>query len=206
MKTPQILYEDNHLIAVCKPPGMPSQQDVSEDFSLVQWVEDYLRTNYQKPGNVYVALLHRIDRPVGGVIVFAKTSKAAGRMSNLIQNREFHKTYLAVTESIPYETSGTLEHHLIKLEGKNVMKAFKKPKNGSLYACLNYQVLQTHEQRALIEVHPITGRQHQIRVQLAAISCPIVGDAKYARNSNFLPDQSIALWSWKLSFVHPVSK
>mgnify|MGYP001267628114 CR=1 FL=1 len=206
MIVPEVLYEDNHLLVVCKPPGMPSQKDLTEDYSLTDWAEDYLRELYQKPGNVYVALLHRIDRPVGGVMVLAKTSKAASRMSTIIQNKEFEKTYLAISEKIPVPPTGELEHHLIKLEGKNVMKAFKKPTRGSLYAKLSYQVLQTNEHRALLQILPQTGRQHQIRVQLAAISCPITGDAKYARNDQFLEDQSIALWSWKLSFAHPVTK
>ncbi|GAB4416468.1 MAG: pseudouridine synthase [Bacteroidia bacterium] len=200
-----ILYEDNHLIAVNKPFGMPSQGDETGDLSAFDWVKEYIRRTYSKPGNVYLALLHRIDRPTGGILLMAKTSKAAARMSEQFQHREIGKTYLAITERVPEPPQGELVHHLRKLSGRNIMQAFRHEVHGSKPARLSYRVLGTVGGRALVEVSPLTGRQHQIRVQLASIGCTIQGDVKYGK-TDFLPNKCIALLAWALQLEHPTLK
>lgn len=200
-----ILYEDNHLIAVNKPFCMPSQGDQSGDESVFDWVKEYIRITYNKPGNVYVGLLHRLDRPTGGVLLLAKTSKAAARVSKAFQERKVQKTYYAITEKIPAQTSGELKHFLKKLPQKNIMRAYNKPVHGTKPANLSYRVLRTQGQRALLEVMPTTGRRHQIRVQLASMGCTIQGDVKYGKTSfNF--DKSIALLAQSLELAHPTKK
>lgn len=202
---PDILYEDNHLIAVNKPFGMPSQGDQSGDQSVFDWVKEYIRVTYNKPGNVYTGLLHRLDRPTGGVLLLAKTSKAAARVSKAFQQRAVKKTYFAITEQIPEPRQAELKHFLKKLPAKNIMRAYQKEVHASKAAVLRYQVLATHQQRALLEVHPQTGRRHQIRVQLASIRCTIQGDVKYGKTSfNF--DKSIALLARSLELQHPTKK
>lgn len=201
----RVIYEDNHLIGVVKPFCMPSQGDSSRDESVVDWVSRYLKETYNKPGNVYVGLLHRLDRPAGGVMILAKTSKAASRMSKQFQNREIDKTYWAITEAIPYLEKGSLTHHLRKLKDKNIVKAFSKPVTDSKKATLSYTVLKKKGKRALIEIKPLTGRRHQIRVQLSAMGCVIVGDVKYG-TTPFNPDKSICLFAKSLEFIHPVKK
>lgn len=201
----EILYEDNHLIAVNKPFGVLSQSDEQGNRSIFDEVVEYLKIQYKKPGNVYLALLHRIDRPVGGLIIFAKTSKAAARMSELFRERTIQKTYYAITEKVPNELKGRLIHWISKQVNKNIVKAFNKPSKNAQEAILDYEVIKIINHRALIEVKPITGRPHQIRVQLAKIGCPIIGDVKYGK-TDFLPDQSILLFSKKLEFIHPVKK
>ncbi|MCE3007444.1 MAG: RluA family pseudouridine synthase [Bacteroidetes bacterium] len=202
---PRILYEDNHLLAVCKPGGMLSQGDESGDKSVFDWARDYLKTTYHKPGEVYLALLHRLDRPVGGVQLLAKTGKAAARLSKDWQAHQVQKTYWAVVHGVPPETTGTLTHWLRKLPDKNIVRAYKNPGQGAKEAVLNYRLLARVGDHSLLEVVPRTGRQHQIRVQLAAMGCPIVGDVKYGK-SDFLPDRSIALWSRQLRITHPTLK
>ncbi len=201
----KILYEDNHLIAVNKPFGVLSQSDEKGTTSIFEEVIDYLRITYQKTGNVYLALLHRIDRPVGGLIIFAKTSKAAARMSELFRERKIQKIYYAITENIPTEMKGRLVHWLTKQSHKNIVKASNKPSKNAQEAVLDYEVIKVINNRALLKVQPLTGRPHQIRVQLAKIGCPIVGDVKYGK-THFTPDQSILLFSKKLEFIHPVKK
>lgn len=202
---PLVLYEDNHLLAIHKPPTMPSQGDESGDMNAVDWAKSFLREKYNKPGNVYVGLLHRLDRPVGGVMLLAKTSKAAGRVSKLFQSRKIEKVYHAVVHGKPRVDAGQLEHHLRQLEGKNIMRAQSKPGQNTKKATLSYRVLKQKGGLCLLEVRPSTGRKHQIRVQLAKMGCGIVGDVKYAE-TKFLPDKSIALLARSLSFVHPVRK
>jgi 23S rRNA pseudouridine1911/1915/1917 synthase len=203
---PFVVYEDNHLIAISKPFGMPSQVDDSGDFAANQWVEAYLREKYAKQGNVYVGLLHRLDRPAGGLMLFAKTSKAAERMSAQFQKREMEKRYLAVTLHVPKPPAARLQHFLGPVPGKvNIMRAHDKAGPELKVAVLEYTTLQQKGGHALVEVLLETGRKHQIRVQLAKIGCGIVGDARY-NQTGFLPDQSIALFSWKMAFEHPVRK
>ncbi|MEZ4687478.1 MAG: RNA pseudouridine synthase [Bacteroidia bacterium] len=183
---PGILFEDNHLIVVNKPFGMPSQGDETGDQNVFDWVKDYIRDTYNKPGNVYAALLHRLDRPTGGILALAKTSKAAARISKDFQARKVHKTYYAITEQVPEVASGTLEHYMRRLEGKNIMRAYDKQVHSSKIARLHYRVLREKGGRALIEVKPETGRKHQIRVQLSTIRCTIVGDVKYGKTELIL--------------------
>jgi len=202
---PVILFEDNHLLVVVKPPGMLSQGDTTGDRSLVDWAAAYLKFRHKKRGNAYVGLIHRLDRPVGGVMVLATTSKAAMRLTEQFQNRTIEKTYWAVTEKIPRETSETLTHHLRKKLNINMISAFDEPVEGTKEAVMEYEVLATSGSRALLAVKPLTGRQHQIRVQLARVGCPVVGDGKYGK-SGFLPDLSIGLYGHSLGFKHPVSK
>ncbi len=199
-----ILFEDNHLIAAIKPAGVPSQKDESGDICMDDLVKLYLKEKYQKPGAVYLGLLHRIDRPVGGVMIFARTSKAAARMSAQFQQKGVKKTYYALTEGIPKETERTLVHHLYKPSGKNIVKASPVEFPGAKRSELNYKILKTGSNTALLEVDPITGRQHQIRVQLASIGCPIRGDIKYGRTKPN-PDKSICLFAKAIEFEHPVT-
>ena len=201
----QILYEDNHLIAALKPAGVPSQKDETGDICMDDLVKAYIKAKYNKPGEVYLGLLHRIDRPVGGVMIFAKTSKAAARMSDQFQSKRIRKTYLALTDGIPNEESRMLIHYLYKPAGKNIVKASPVEFPGAKRSELNYKILQTGKSCALLEVEPITGRQHQIRVQLASIGCPIRGDIKYGRTKPN-PDRSICLFAQSIGFEHPVSK
>ncbi|MCI4667849.1 MAG: RluA family pseudouridine synthase [Bacteroidia bacterium] len=201
----QILYEDNHIIAVNKPFGMPSQGDESGDESVFDWVKEYIRVKYNKPGNVYLGLIHRLDRPTGGVLILAKTSKAAARLSKQFQARQTQKLYWAITENIPSTPHGELKHFLKKLQGKNIMRAYNKEVHASKAAHLEYRVLKTSGKRALLEVKLHTGRRHQIRVQLASIGCVIRGDVKYGKSSfNF--DKSICLLARELSVEHPTKK
>lgn len=204
---PLVLYEDNHLIAVHKPPGMPSQADASGDQPIGDWVADYLRVKYNKPGNVYVGLLHRLDRPVGGVLLCAKTSKAAERLSTQFQTRAVVKHYRAITHQAPPAPSGTLNHFIGPAPGtdKNIQRAYTQAGPERKAARLHYRVLAQAGGLHLLEIELETGRKHQIRAQLAAAGCTIVGDAKYGR-TDFLPDKSIALLSYSLEFLHPVTK
>lgn len=201
-----VLYEDNHLIAISKPFGMPSQKDNTGDLSASDWVMEYIREKYNKPGNVYVGLLHRLDRPAGGLLLLAKTSKAASRMSEMFQKRKIEKKYLILTQATPHPKSGRLEHFLGPVPGKvNIIRAHDKAGNNRKVAKLNYEVLKTQNKRALVEVNLETGRKHQIRVQMAKIGCGILGDGKYCQTP-FLSDKSIALFAWKVKFLHPVRK
>ena len=162
---PQVVYEDNHLIAVNKPFGMPAQGDNTRDLSVFDWVKEYIRVTYNKPGNVYLALLHRIDRPTGGLMILAKTSKAAARVSQLFQTKRVEKGYYAITNKVPSVLQGELTHYLKRIPGKNITKAYQKEVEGSKIAQLEYEVIQKREGKALIAVRPLTGRQHQIRTQ-----------------------------------------
>jgi len=200
-----IIYEDNHLIAVNKPFCMPSQGDDTQDTHVYGWVMQYIKETYQKPGNVYLALLHRLDRPVGGVMMLGKTSKAAARLSQQFQHRQVQKTYFAITERPPSPPTGELQHYLRKLGGKNIMRAYSKEVAHSKLAKLTYQTKQTLDMRSLVAVSPTTGRRHQIRVQLAQVGSVIVGDVKYGKTA-FNPDKSICLFAQKIQFTHPTLK
>lgn len=201
----EIIFEDNHLIAINKLPGDISQGDKSGDEPLVEKVKHYLKTAYAKPGNVYVGLVHRIDRPVSGVLLFAKTGKAGERMSKMIQERDFHKTYWAVVKNKPENESAMLHHYLVKNEFQNKSYVHRSAIKNSREAILNYKLIAAIDRYYLLEVEPKTGRHHQIRAQLASIGCPIKGDIKYGFNRTN-ENGSIHLHARKLSFIHPVKK
>lgn len=205
----RILYEDNHLIAVNKLPSEIVQGDKTEDVPLSEDIKLYLKKKYNKPGNVYLAVIHRVDRPVSGAVFFAKTSKAAARMSEMIRNGELHKTYHAVTYSKPEPAEGKLVNYLFRDEKRNKSYIVTEDKiegrKDIQRAELNYRCLASSERYHLVEVELITGRHHQIRVQLSSIGCIIKGDLKYgAPRSN--PDGSISLHARRVEFVHPVTK
>lgn len=199
-----LLYEDNHIVVISKPHGMPSQPDPTGDFSALDWVREYIRVQKAKPGDVYVGLVHRLDRPTAGIMVFARTSKAAARLSEQFRGRDVKKVYHAITEQIPQPETGILEHYLKKPDpSRNIVRAYDKPTPGADFAQLQYRTIITRGNRALLEVIPLTGRQHQIRVQLSRIGCTIAGDVKYG-NTDFLPGASIALIAKEITFSHPV--
>jgi 23S rRNA pseudouridine1911/1915/1917 synthase len=200
-----ILFEDNHLLVVEKPVNMPTQEDESRDMDLLTFLKNDIKVRYGKPGNVYLGLVHRLDRPVGGVMVFAKTSKAASRLSDLIRTRQFRKTYLAVIHGKPAQPSGRLIHYVRKDEKRNIVQTVDKRAAGAKEAILDYTVLGTGEGFSLVQIELHTGRPHQIRVQFAAIGCPLYGDQKYGIGVNQV-GQQIALWSHSVSFMHPTLK
>ncbi len=200
-----VLYEDNHLIIVSKKSGVLVQGDATGDKPLAEHVKEYLKKKYDKPGNVFCGVVHRLDRPVSGLVVLAKTSKALERMNKLFQTREVKKTYWAVAKNKPKAEQGTLIHWLLKNQDKNITKPYDREITGSQRAELHYRLLGEVSHHYLIEVNPITGRPHQIRVQLASMDCPIKGDLKYgAHGAN--PDASIHLHARSIAFIHPVSK
>jgi 23S rRNA pseudouridine1911/1915/1917 synthase len=200
-----VLYEDNHLIAVNKLPGEIVQGDKTGDEPLSEKVKRYIGAKYAKPGAVFTGVIHRLDRPVSGVILFARTSKALERMNEMFRQREVTKTYWAVVAPPPAIPNGHLVHFLLKNEATNKSKAHLKEVPHSLRSELEYQTLASSDRYTLLEVNPLTGRHHQIRAQLAAIGCHIKGDLKYGSpRSN--KDGSIHLHSRRLSFVHPVAK
>ncbi|MEM9983783.1 MAG: RluA family pseudouridine synthase [Bacteroidota bacterium] len=200
-----ILYEDNHLLVVNKPFGMPSQGDQTRDLNVYDWAKEYIRVAYQKPGQVYLGLVHRLDRPAGGVLVLAKTSKAASRLSKQFQAKEVKKIYYALVEQAPLPSHGELKHFLKKLPGKNIMRAYPKPVAEAKEASLGYRTLEKSGGQALLEVKLHTGRRHQIRVQLASLGATIKGDVKYGK-TDFNPDKSICLLARRLTFTHPTQK
>ncbi len=199
----QILFEDNHLLVVNKLSGQIVQGDKTGDKPLSDLLKDYLKERDQKPGNVFMGVVHRIDRPVSGVVIFAKTSKALARMNELFKTREMQKTYWAVVKVKPPKMEGKLVHYLIKNERQNKSYASEQEKKGSLRSELDYKLIASSDNYFLLEINPITGRHHQIRAQLASLGCIIKGDLKYGfARSN--PDGSIHLHARKLSFMHPV--
>lgn len=226
-----ILYEDNHIIVVEKPVNMLSQEDDTGDIDLLTYLKADIKIRHHKPGNVYLGLVHRLDRPVGGVMVFAKTSKAASRLSELIRNRSFAKTYIAVLHGQPKLPKGRLIHHLLKNSTSNMVHVVSSKQEHAKEAILDYEVLNTalEDNLSLVKIQLLTGRSHQIRVQFSTIGCPLYGDQRYGINAQARPgypakDQSvsatkrihvisqkpvhsakeqIALWSHELSFQHP---
>jgi 23S rRNA pseudouridine1911/1915/1917 synthase len=198
----EVLYEDNHLISVNKPAGILVQGDRSGEESLMDVVKEYIRERYQKPGNVFLGTVHRLDRPVSGVVLFARTSKAASRLMRQWQAREVKKTYWAVVEGALEPEQGRIEGHLRK-SGKRVRTA-KEGDPGAKEAVLEYRTLAHGNGISLVEIGLITGRKHQIRAQLSQAGCPVVGDVKYGANG-FLKDKTIRLVARSLSFRHPVA-
>ena len=203
--TMQVLYEDNHIIIVNKRSGDIVQADKTGDAPLSETVKQYIKEKYAKPGNVFIGVTHRLDRPVAGIVLFAKTSKALSRLNNMFRNGEVHKTYWAITRNSPQQTEGTLTDWLVRNEKQNKSYAYDHEVSNSKKAVLNYRVIGKSDRYTLIEVQLMTGRHHQIRCQMARIGCPIKGDLKYgAPRSN--TDGSISLLARKIGFVHPVSK
>ncbi len=200
-----ILYEDNHLIAVNKIAGDIVQEDETGDEPLDEKVKKYIAKKYDKPNGAFLGVVHRLDRPVSGVILFAKTSKALDRVNKLFKSREMKKTYYAVVRKRPEPSEGNLVHWLLKNPQKNVTKAYDREVPGSQRSELNYRLAGELEGYYLIEVNPITGRPHQIRVQLATLGCPIVGDNKYGYPRGSLK-KSICLHARRLRFIHPIKK
>src|ERR1700712_4919209 len=200
-----ILYEDNHLIAINKRAGDIVQVDETGDEPLDEKVKRYIAQKYNKPNGAFLGVMHRLDRPVSGVIMFAKTSKALERMNELFKSRDMHKTYWAVVRTRPVPESGNLVHWLVKNQQKNVTTPHNKEVAGSQRAELNYKLIGELNGYYLIEVDPITGRPHQIRVQLSTLGCPIVGDNKYGYPRGSLK-KSICLHARRLRFIHPIKK
>ncbi len=205
MQNIEVLYEDNHIIAVNKRPSDIVQGDKTGDTPLSEFVKQYIKEKYNKPGDVFIGTVHRIDRPVSGIVLFAKTSKALARLNQMFQTKEIQKTYWAVVKNKPEKESGKLVHYLKKNEAKNMSKAFEKEQNGALRSELDYKLLCSSDNYHLLEILPLTGRHHQIRVQLSSMGCPIKGDLKYGFNRSN-PDASIHLHARKIEFIHPVKK
>lgn len=202
---PQIIYEDNHLLIVKKPAGWLVQGDRTGDETLVDWGKEYLKKKYNKPGNVFLGLVHRLDRPVSGVVAMARTTKALARMNQIFKTRQVTKTYWALVQTPPPQPEATLVHWLVKDSARNKVTAFSTEKANSKQAELSYRLHRHQNGLHLLEVKPRTGRPHQIRVQLATMGCPIVGDLKYGAGQP-LSDASIGLHARELSFVHPVKR
>lgn len=200
-----VVYEDNHLLIVNKKNGLLVQGDDTGDKALVDYAKDYIREQSNKPGNIFCGLVHRLDRPVSGLVVLAKTSKALERMNKIFATREVEKTYWAVVKQMPPQQEGTLVHFLLKNTQKNITTAYKTEVTGSQRAELSYKILGEINGLCLLEVKPKTGRPHQIRVQLASMKCPIVGDVKYGYPT-LNKDASIHLHARQLEFIHPVLK
>ncbi|CAG7611208.1 Ribosomal large subunit pseudouridine synthase D [Paenibacillus solanacearum] len=200
-----VLYEDNHVIVVVKPPNVPTQEDDSHDPDMLTLIKADLKVRHHKPGNVFLGLVHRLDRPVGGVMVFAKTSKAASRLSDAVRTRDIHKQYTAIVHGKPKEPQGRLKHHLLKDAKTNTVAVVPAGKPGAKEALLDYSVTGHADGLSRVQIELHTGRPHQIRVQFAAIGCPLVGDQRYG-GQHAAPGQQIALWSTELGFAHPVTK
>lgn len=204
MENLEILYEDNQVIVVNKPQNIPSQADSSNDENMLDIVKNYIKEKYNKLGNVFVGLVHRLDRPTGGVMVFAKTSKSASRLSEQFKTDEVHKTYLAVVVGTPKEKSKRLVHYLKKNARENKVEIVPQFTEGAKKAELSYEVLDSKNGYSLVRVELVTGRSHQIRVQMKAIGTPIYGDVKYGGEN--MPKGLLNLFATQLVFDHPTTK
>ena len=205
MQDLKVIFEDNHIIVVEKIPNIPSQEDKTGDRDMLSIVKEYIKEKYNKPGNVYLGLVHRLDRPVGGVMIFAKTSKAASRLSEQVREKIFKKKYLAVVDGKFKQNIGTLEDYLYKDERNNMSKVVSKEKKNAKLAKLDYEVLKYNEIKdlSLVKINLHTGRHHQIRVQLSNFSHSIFGDQKYGTRGS---GKQIALWANELTIIHPITK
>lgn len=201
----QVVYEDNHIIIVYKESGEIVQGDKTGDTSLLEVVKAYIKEKYAKPGLVFLGVVHRLDRPVSGLVVFARTSKALTRLNDMFRNGEIHKTYWAIVQQSPEKNEGTLENWLVRNEKQNKSYVYNHEVANSKKAILNYKLIGQTEHYYVLEVNLLTGRHHQIRCQLAAMGCPIKGDLKYGAKRNN-PDGSISLLAHRIEFIHPVSK
>ena len=202
----EILYEDNHIIVVSKPQGVASQPDETGNKDMLTQVKEYIKEKYNKPGDAFVGLVHRLDRPTGGAMVFAKTSKAASRLSEQMRNGDFDKTYLAVVCGKPREPKGKIVSYLKKDEKTNTAIIVPQTTNGAKRAELDYETLAFNQDtnRSLVKVKIYSGRGHQIRVQMKSIKCPIFGDQKYGGEG--MPKVMLNLFATELAFLHPVTK
>ena len=205
MNNLKIIYEDNHIIVVEKIPNIPSQADKTGDVDMLSLIKNYIKEKYEKKGNVYLGLVHRLDRPVGGVMIFAKTSKAASRLSEQVRTKQFQKEYLVVVDGKFEKENNILEDYLLKNGQKNISKVVKEGTKNSKYAKLEYETLKYNEEidLSLLKIKLHTGRHHQIRVQLSSRNHSIYGDQKYGSRGR---GKQIALWAYKLTIIHPISK
>ena len=205
MTNDAVIYEDNHLLAINKPAGWLVQGDRTGDATLTDWGKDYLKEKYAKPGAVFLHPVHRIDRPVSGAVLFARTDKALSRLTTLFREKKVTKTYLALVIRRPAKPSGELRHFLLKDEKRNIVKALSHPSGNAKESITRYETLGVAGDYFLLRIFPLTGRPHQIRAQLAATGCPIAGDLKYgARDA--LPDASVGLHCFRMELVHPVKQ
>lgn len=200
-----VVYEDNHIVVVNKPQNILSQSDKTEDVDMLKLVKEYVKEKYNKPGNVFIGLVHRLDRPTGGLMVFARNSKSAARLSKQIREKQLKKHYLAVVENKVRQNSARLEDYLKKDSKTNMVKLCPQGEQGAKLAVLDYDVIKTNGELTLVNVNIKTGRPHQIRVQLSNQKNPIFGDAKYGSKVSG-PTNNLALWAYKLEFTHPVTK
>ena len=205
MQKLNVIYEDNHIIVVEKPVNIPSQGDKTGDIDMLTLVKRYIKEKYNKPGEVYLGLVHRLDRPVGGVMVFARTSKAAARLSEQVRNKDFKKKYLVIADGKFEKNKGILEDYLLKNERTNTSKVVKEGTKNAKLAILDYEVLKYNEEinLSVVKVNLHTGRHHQIRVQMANAGHSICGDQKYGTRGR---EKQICLWAYELTILHPITK
>lgn len=201
----KVIYEDNHLLVVEKPVNILSQGDDTNDKDMVNLLKSYVKEKYNKPGNVYIGLVHRLDRPVGGVMVFAKTSKAASRLSEQVRNKSFKKTYRAVIHGKMNKNKDTLNDYLYKNKKTNMVSVVNKNHKDAKSAELSYETLGFKENKSLVEIDLKTGRSHQIRVQFSSRKHPLFGDQRYGQDVNKV-GQQISLWSYRINIIHPTTK
>lgn len=205
MEKLNVIYEDNHIIVVEKPVNIPSQGDKTGDIDMLTIIKSYIKEKYNKPGEVYLGLVHRLDRPTGGVMVFARTSKAAARLSEAIRDKKFHKKYLAIVDGKMEKDKGSMRDFLLKNEKTNTSKVVKEGTKNSKEAILDYEVVKYNEEinMSVVKVDLHTGRHHQIRVQFASRGHSLSGDQKYGTRGR---GKQLALWAYSLSFSHPTTK